>query len=1154
MPTLASELRSQLETAIAGTKSDPSSGARAVAEAGARAALEALAVHEAKYYLHMSRQQQELRNHLRARARQLGDHQETSGRLSIDHLVSECAYEHWHRMLFSRFLAENALLIEPKESMAISLDEAEELAREDGLDLWAFASRCAEQMLPQIFRPDDPLLQVSFAFEHMLKLEKLLASLPQAVFTASDALGWVYQFWQSKKKNEINDSGCEIGADEIGAVTQLFTEPYMVSFLLQNTLGAWWAGKRLATKEVAKSSTEADLRERLSLPGVTWEFLRFVRVEGRKGGMWRPAAGTFSTWPRAAKEIRVFDPCCGSGHFLVAALQLLVPIRMAEEGLTAGQAVDAVLRDNLYGLEIDERCTQIAAFALALAAWTYPGTMGYRVLPEMHIACTGLAPNARKENWLAIVGKEKGSERLRAGMDALYELFLKAPEIGSLIDLQLVRADLLTAGFDDVEPLLESVLELESGESMAPEVVGAAKGMARAARILNSDYHLVATNVPFLGRGDQCTTMSSFIAEHYRSSKADLATAFVERAIAFACPSCTIAVVAPRAWLTYTANYQALRRKLLLHETWNALVTLGKRAFRAIGGEIVDVVLLILTRHQPDDAAFALFDATHQRTPDAKRAEILRCTPSLQSQSACLANPGHVPLAGKGQGAPASQGSRLADFAVVLEGLSRGDVSWFDRCFWELDRLDADRWRPLIVSSTEPRAYGGCSYVFLWEGGRGALAACPSARIQGQGAWGRPAVFVSRTHLNAYLTNGTAHAQSGVAIVPRRTSDLPALWCFCSSEDFRQSVLRLNQKLIKPTGVIDKVPFDVAKWRRVAAQKCPTGTPRPHSDDPTQWYFKGHPVDSQYPLQVAAIRLLGYRWPRQTGSSFPECPRLGTDGLEDHADDDGIVCIPSVRGEEPAAERLRDLLAEALGLRWSARKERELITTTGSAADDLDVWLRNDFFEQHCQVFHQRPFVWHVWDGRKRDGFHALINYHRLCGPSGRGRKLLESLTYSYIGEWIARQKDGVQRGEGGAEDRLAAALRLQRRLEAILEGEPPFDIFVRWKPLSLQPAGWEPDIDDGVRVNIRPFLASDSIGGRSGAGVVRFPPNILWGKDSGTASPCERNDFPWYWGWDGVASDFTGGPAFDGLRWNGCHYSRRAKNLARLSRTRRKR
>ena len=162
---------------------------------------------------------------------------------------------------------------------------------------------------------------------------------------------------------------------------------------------------------------------------------------------------------------------------------------------------------------------------------------------------------------------------------------------------------------------------------------------------------------------------------------------------------------------------------------------------------------------------------------------------------------------------------------------------------------------------------------------------------------------------------------------------------------------------------------------------------------------------------------------------------------------------------------------------------------TSSRRVDLDDWLRNGFFEEHCKLFHHRPFVWHIWDGRKRDGFHALVNYHKLCEGGGKGRRLLEKLTYAYLGDWITRQKDGVKRGEGGAEDRLAAALELQKRLKAILEGEPPFDIFVRWKPLAEQPIGWEPDINDGVRMNIRPFLACDLPGGKNGAGILRASP-----------------------------------------------------------------
>ena len=161
------------------------------------------------------------------------------------------------------------------------------------------------------------------------------------------------------------------------------------------------------------------------------------------------------------------------------------------------------------------------------------------------------------------------------------------------------------------------------------------------------------------------------------------------------------------------------------------------------------------------------------------------------------------------------------------------------------------------------------------------------------------------------------------------------------------------------------------------------------------------------------------------------------------ADEDGIVCISPVRGEASAGERLLSYLAASFGDAWSDGVLTSLLTEVG--ARTLDDWLRHRFFEQHCKLFHDRPFVWHIWDGR-RDGFHALVNYHKLAAGDGKGRQLLESLTYSYLGDWISRQRDGVTRGDSGAEGRRDAALELQKRLVAIREGEPPFDIFVRWE------------------------------------------------------------------------------------------------------------
>lgn len=1127
MPVLSAEQRNKLERTVV--------EARDVAEAGARAALEALAVHHHEPYSHMSSEQRRLRNHLRARARQLGDRQDKGGKLEIIHLIQECAYEYWHRMLFARFLAENDLLIEPEMGVPVSLDECDELAREEGGDLWTLASRFAQQMLPQIFRPDDPVLQVAFPYEYQLKLEQLLDDLEPDIFKASDALGWVYQFWQSKRKKQVNESGNKIGADELPAVTQLFTEPYMVNFLIHNTIGAWYAGRVLAENPqlAGQAESEEELRKAVSLPGVTWDYLRFVRT-GDGEGPWRPAAGIFKEWPKRAAGLKILDPCCGSGHFLVAALYHLVPIRMAEEGLTAREACDAVLRDNLHGLEIDERCTQIAAFALALAAWTYPGAGGYRSLPQMRIACSGIAPNAKKEDWFALAGDD---ERLRNGMARLYELFQDAPILGSLIDPgSTLENNLFEAGFDELRPLLEKAMSVEKDDYEQHELGVAACGIADAVQILGGRYHLIITNVPYLARGKQTNKLKEFCLKYYNEAKNDIATVFLNRLLRLNSPEGTTALVLPQNWLFLT-TYKKFRTCMLKIRRWDIVAKLGPAAFEAISGEVVNVALLAISASAPPDGhAFAGLDATAPRTAREKAELLQDAELKTVVQAEQLNNPDARVVFAEG-----NVEQLLEQYATSLQGIATGDYLHFGRCFWEIPCC-SKLWVFQQSTVDNTQLFGGREHLLLWEDGKGELARSSSARVQGLEAWGKQGVAVAQMRaIPVTLYTGEAWDNNTAVIIPHNPAHLPAIWCFCSSPEYNEAVRKIDQKLNVTNATLVKVPFDLEYWQKVAAEKYPNGLPEPYSDDPTLWIFHGHPAFSTSPLQVAVARLLGYRWPAELDDSMrlsAEARRLvrRCRELESYADNEGIVCLPAVRGEDPAAERLRALLAAAYGDDWSPTKEQELIAATGSEAKELDEWLRSDFFEQHCKLFHHRPFIWHIWDGRRRDGFHALVNYHKLAGGNGKGRQVLESLTYSYLGEWITRQKDGVKRGEGGAEDRLAAALELQKRLIAILEGEPPFDIFVRWKPIEQQPIGWEPDINDGVRVNIRPFMASDLPGGRKGAGILRWKPNINWRKDRGKEPRRPQEQFPWFWN----------NGQFTGDRVNDVHLTNEEKRKAR--------
>ena len=985
MRTLPSNLRRQLENAV--------QQARKFAGGGARKALEALAVHEPDPYRHMDEAQRDLRRKLRAQARQLGDGESKTrpGAYEIKHLVEKLAYDQWHRLLFARFLLENNLLISPGHGVSVSLDDCEELAPSVELkDAWAVAARFAAKELPEIFRADDPAGAVELPPEDRKPLIQLVTGLPVEVFIASDSLGWCYQFWQTERKDEVNAAGKKIGADELPAVTQLFTEDYMVDFLLDNTLGAWHAGKVLGAKpplaEAAQS--EDELRNAAALPGCLWKYLRLIKA---KDGKWTPAAGTFDGWPETAKELKCLDPCMGSGHFVVAMFERLVPLRIAEEKLDEAAAVAAVIRENLFGLEIDARCTQLGAFNLALTAWR---RVGHCKLPPMNLACAGLAPNTREANWLAIAGD---SEKLRNGMERLYRLFKDAPVLGSLINPRAADGDLLVGAFHELQPLLEKVLAQETRDDTAHETTVTAEGLAKAAEILAGQYTLVATNVPYLGRGKQEEVLKDYCEHFHSEAKADLATCFIERCLAFCKNGDTVALVTPQNWL-FLGTYRGLREGLLHRERWQLVVRLGPNAFQDMNWWAATTALVVLSSGRPTSGQLVFGLDVSTRKDQLAKATLLRgeqVEGSVSSfatsfQQQLLANPdARIVL-----GVKAAK-NLLRDFAGSFIGMHMGDNERFCYCFWEFPHKTATfQFYQTGVLDTQP--YGGRHHVVFWPDGGRVHFENPKARVQGIPAWGKKALSVRLMgKLPVTIASGEIFEQTVAKIVPNDESYLPAIWVYCTSAEFVAAVRSLDQKVNVTNATLVKVPFDLVHWQKVAAQKYPHGLQKPFSSDPTQWLFNGHPKDSDQPLHVAVARLLGYQWPRQTGSSFPDCPALGPDGLERLADADGIVCLSATKGEAPAAERLRGLLVQALG-DFDLKALIAGAGPKGSKSETLAAWLRDEFFDQHCEIFHHRPFIWHVWDGHK-SGFSALVNYHQLS------RANLEKLTYAYLGDWIRR-------------------------------------------------------------------------------------------------------------------------------------------------------
>jgi hypothetical protein len=292
-------------------------------------------------------------------------------------------------------------------------------------------------------------------------------------------------------------------------------------------------------------------------------------------------------------------------------------------------------------------------------------------------------------------------------------------------------------------------------------------------------------------------------------------------------------------------------------------------------------------------------------------------------------------------------------------------------------------WQYMQSSCATSTEFAGCEWVINWStAGNGMIR----PRLDSP-AIGKIGVGLSQTgSMRSAFYLGYRFDSNVAPVIPIVANHAAAIVAFCQSANFSGAIGEANPGLFVTNSALLEVPFDLPYWQKIAAERYPNGLPKPYSNDPTQWLFHGHPQPSTDPLQVAVTRLTGYRWPAEIDTNMELADEARAwiahcEKLSQHTDDDGIVCLPSVRGEPAAHDRLLKLLIASWETvqpgTWKPTVLDKLLADADCAGKGLDVWLRDKFFEQHAKRFQHRPFIWYVWDGLK-DGFAALVNYHKL--------------------------------------------------------------------------------------------------------------------------------------------------------------------------------
>lgn len=381
-------------------------------------------------------------------------------------------------------------------------------------------------------------------------------------------IGWLYQYYNEELKEEtyaLLKKNVKVTKERIPSATQLFTPDWIVRYMVENSLGRLWLDghPNNALKEnwkyyLDEAKQEAEVEAELQ------------KIRGEHANL-------------QPQDIKLIDPCMGSGHILVYAFDVLVQIYEAS-GISQRDAAQSILQHNLYGLDIDDRAAQLAYFAVMMKARQYDRRIFSRGIQPHLYALQNSRP--MHEGAWDYFGDEAPIAR------KLWGSFQNAKEFGSLLPLDVTLDDLAK-----LRARLAEMDEQSTGGDLATmafvsQAVEIMLPLVEMAEILLQKYHVVVTNPPYMGSSNMDKRLSDFVKKRYPDSKSDLFAVFIERCHELTAENGYQAMITQHSWM-FLSSYEKLRKKLLQCDTVN-MAHLGPRAFDEIGGEVVQTTSFVM--------------------------------------------------------------------------------------------------------------------------------------------------------------------------------------------------------------------------------------------------------------------------------------------------------------------------------------------------------------------------------------------------------------------------------------------------------------------------------------------------------------------------------------------------------------------------------
>lgn len=596
--------------------------------------------------------------------------------------------------------------------------------RLDDLFRMLFIKQCnlLHEVLPGLFEETEDytemLLNISFTNEDDI-IRMLVDSIDEKDFNIAtvdedgkaagqvEIIGWLYQYYNTEPKNKAFAKKTKITKEEVPAVTQLFTPDWIVRYMVENSLGRMWVEGH--PDDELKSKWKYYLDEAEQEESVQQE-LNKIKAE-------------YATLK--PEDIKLIDPCMGSGHILVYAFDVFMQI-YENAGWSQRDAAQSIIQNNIYGLDIDDRATQISYFAVLMKARQYDRRILTRgIEPNVYAVQESNGINRGHLKYFGVGLSDAEKNAAVSQIEGFLNTLNDAKEYGSLLNVEDYDWELLEKFVENTDTESQISFDTYGLDETAEQL----KRLIKIGKVMARKYEVVATNPPYAGTSNLSKKVNDFVKKNYPDSKADLFAVFIERCGEMLKNNGFQAMITQHAWM-FLSSFEKLREKLQMKTLVN-MAHLGARAFEEIGGEVVQTTSFVI-----QDNYIMNYIGTYLRLLDGesqneKECLFLRREQRYDTVQNIFTNIPTEPLAywiGEKIVECYKKNTYISDYAKPCKGIDTGKNDIFLRLWFEVDendqyipneKSDIDfskyKWFPYNKGGSYRKWYGNNEYIINWE-------------------------------------------------------------------------------------------------------------------------------------------------------------------------------------------------------------------------------------------------------------------------------------------------------------------------------------------------------------------------------------------------------------------------------------------------------